>query len=143
MADNKTRECPFCRESINSESRKCKFCGSNIEPEKPEHGGTCPFCKEKIKPEATVCRHCRSVLILNKTCECEGTGVPPYLAMRRSPVVRGQGSLGVDGGECTTFCSGSTLWCACDVYVPGIGMGTVIYPCGTCATDPVVTTRRA
>jgi hypothetical protein len=41
--------------------------------------------------------------------------------------------------QCDTWCSGSTLVCGCPVYVPGLGMAYVIYPCGTCINDPVFT----
>lgn len=41
--------------------------------------------------------------------------------------------------QCTSWCVGSTLVCACPVYVPGFGMAYVIYACGTCINDPVFT----
>jgi hypothetical protein len=41
--------------------------------------------------------------------------------------------------QCHSWCVGSTLVCACPVYVPGLGMGYVIYACGTCIRDPVFT----
>lgn len=41
--------------------------------------------------------------------------------------------------QCTSWCVGSTLVCACPVYIPGLGMGYVIYTCGTCINDPVFT----
>lgn len=40
-------------------------------------------------------------------------------------------------GQCTSWCSGSTLICACPVYIPGLGYGYVFYACGTCINDPV------
>ena len=39
---------------------------------------------------------------------------------------------------CSSFCSGSTLWCVCPVYIPFIGRGAVLYPCGICI-NPVFT----
>jgi hypothetical protein len=58
--------------------------------------------------------------------------------------VAAAGSHGASASElrksqCTSWCSGSTLVCACPVYVPGLGMGYVIYACGTCINDPVFT----
>jgi hypothetical protein len=41
--------------------------------------------------------------------------------------------------QCHSWCVGSTLVCACPVYVPGLGMAYVIYACGTCIRDPVFT----
>lgn len=39
---------------------------------------------------------------------------------------------------CSTWCYGSTLICACPVYIPGRGYGLIVYACGTCISDPVV-----
>jgi hypothetical protein len=41
--------------------------------------------------------------------------------------------------QCQTWCYGSTLMCACSVYVPGYGQGIIIYACGTCIDDPIFT----
>jgi hypothetical protein len=41
--------------------------------------------------------------------------------------------------QCSTWCSGSTLVCACPVYVPFFGWTYAIYPCGTCINDPIFT----
>lgn len=140
MVDQESRQCPFCREEINSEATKCKHCGSRIEPARPDHGGECPYCKEQIDPEAVICKHCRS----NVRCKDAGGCLDCADSMTGSMALRTAvggfrpGGLGVDGGGCTSWCAGSTLWCACPVRIPGIGMGTVIYPCGTCS-EPVIT----
>lgn len=42
--------------------------------------------------------------------------------------------------QCTSWCVGPDLVCACPVHIPGFGMGTLIYVCGTCINDPVFTT---
>jgi hypothetical protein len=57
-----TKDCPYCKESINAEATKCKFCGSSVSPERPAHKGVCPFCREKIDGDAIRCKHCRSML---------------------------------------------------------------------------------
>ena len=62
MAEDATRECPFCKEAIKAEAIKCKHCRSAVKPEIPPHGGICPFCKEEIKPEAIKCKHCGSMV---------------------------------------------------------------------------------
>jgi len=41
--------------------------------------------------------------------------------------------------QCTSWCAGSTLWCACPVYIPGLGMAYSVFPCGSCINDPVFT----
>ena len=41
--------------------------------------------------------------------------------------------------QCTTWCMGPVLMCACPVYVPGKGWAYLISPCGSCSTDPVFT----
>jgi len=49
------------------------------------------------------------------------------------------GSVSEGRGQCTSWCSGSTLWCACPVYIPGFGRAYSVFPCGTCINDPVFT----
>ena len=70
-------------------------------------------------------------------------GLPPSAPAPQgmSAMLRGGGGFGGAGltGQCSSFCSGSTLWCMCPVYIPGIGMGYSVYPCGTCINDPVFT----
>jgi hypothetical protein len=56
----------------------------------------------------------------------EGLPVGPSISELRKP-------------QCTSWCVGSTLMCACPVYIPGFGMGYVFYACGTCINDPVFT----
>ncbi|MFC4173764.1 hypothetical protein ACFOYU_17170 [Microvirga sp. GCM10011540] len=41
--------------------------------------------------------------------------------------------------QCTSWCMGPVLMCACPVYVPGKGWAYAIGPCGSCSTDPVFT----
>jgi hypothetical protein len=62
MAENETRECPFCKEEVHAEATKCKHCRSTLTPARPSHHGICPFCKEEIKLEALKCKHCGSML---------------------------------------------------------------------------------
>ena|SRR5436305_5031087 len=136
MADDETRQCPFCKEQINSEAIKCKHCGSMIGSSKPEHKGICPFCKESIDPAAVVCKHCRSNLGAEKDCGCaEKPNAVQGMISRRLG-----GGFGLAGGGCQTWCEGSTLMCACPVNTP-YGQGLLIYPCGTCINDPIWTAR--
>ncbi len=132
MADNETRQCPFCKEQINSGATKCKHCGSRVEPARPEHGGECPFCKEAIHPEAVLCKYCKSNLQAAKECSCS-----EERQIRMAPA-----GFAVRGRQCQTWCEGSTLMCACPVRTP-YGEGLLIYPCGTCIDDPIFTAREA
>jgi hypothetical protein len=71
----------------------------------------------------------------------------PFMPVLTPANLRGVAATGNHGAsvselrkpQCTSWCEGSTLVCACPVYVPGFGMGYVIYPCGTCINDPVFT----
>lgn len=132
MADDETRQCPFCKEQINSAATKCKHCGSRVEPVRLEHGGKCPFCKEAIHPEAVVCKHCKSNLQTSQECSCS------HPSQMQMALAGARGGLSVAGGQCQTWCEGSTLICACPVRTP-YGQGLLIYPCGTCIDDPVFT----
>ena len=49
------------------------------------------------------------------------------------------GSVNALKPQCSTWCSGSTLWCQCPIYIPGLGWTYSFYPCGTCINDPVFT----
>lgn len=51
----------------------------------------------------------------------------------------GGGGTAARQPQCSTWCSGSTLVCACPIYVPFLGWTYTIYPCGTCINDPVFT----
>ena len=64
---------------------------------------------------------------------------PPTMASaaRAGPGVGGSSAM--RAGGCHSFCSGSTLWCMCPVYIPGLGTAYTLYPCGTCINDPVYT----
>lgn len=74
--ENKTRECPYCKEEIQADAIKCKHCGSILPATKPPHGGICPYCKEEIKEDAIKCKHCKTMLIAQEDCECnERTGI--------------------------------------------------------------------
>lgn len=132
MADDETRQCPFCKEQINSGATKCKHCGSRVEPTRLEHGGKCPFCKEQIHPEAVVCKHCKSNLQASQEYSCSHPG------QMRMAFAGARGGLSAARGQCQTWCEGSTLICACPVRTP-YGQGLLIYPCGTCIDDPVFT----
>jgi hypothetical protein len=138
MSDDKTRQCPFCKEQINAEATKCKHCGSRTGSPKPGHNGICPFCKESIDPSAVICKHCRSNFLTEKDCGCvESPDTVRKMTGRR--LAGRLSGFGVDGGGCESWCVGSTLMCACPVNIPGYGQGIVIYPCGTCIDDPVFT----
>jgi len=135
MADDETRQCPFCKELINSAATKCKYCGSQVEPARLGHGGTCPFCKESINPEAVVCKHCNSNVQASKDCSCSHQGQMGMAPANLRLIPRAS-------GQCQTWCAGSTLMCACPVRTP-YGQGMLIYPCGTCIDDPILTAREA
>jgi hypothetical protein len=143
MADNDTRQCPFCKEQINREATKCKYCGSRVEPTRPEHGGKCPFCKESINPEALICKHCKSNLQLSRGCSCSNEipfgAAPPNFEGLSGGRLQSPFSSAMRKPECFSWCSGSTLICACPVYIPGFGWGYVFYTCGTCINDPILT----
>ncbi len=64
--EQKTRECPYCKEEILSDAIKCKHCLSMLTPEIPKHDGICPYCKEDIKQDAIKCKHCKSDLTLGE-----------------------------------------------------------------------------
>ena len=66
MADEESKECPFCRETIMAGASLCKHCGSRLSPRAPRHDGVCPYCKEEIHPDATRCKHCRSNLVVDE-----------------------------------------------------------------------------
>jgi len=61
--------------------------------------------------------------------------VPPEIADALAAGPHGR-SVGAMRARCQSWCHGSTLICACPVYVPGYGTGYVVYACGTCI-DPV------
>jgi uncharacterized CHY-type Zn-finger protein len=142
MANDETRQCPYCNEEIKAGAIICKHCGSRIGIAKPEHGGTCPYCKESIHPEAILCKHCRSNLQESKDCGClsksQGSGpaaacgVPPPVSFARP-------GGGLNAMNCSSYCHGSILWCVCHSYVPGLGVVTTFFPCGTCINDPIFT----
>ncbi|SOD42737.1 Double zinc ribbon [Nitrosovibrio sp. Nv4] len=144
MVDDETRQCPFCKEQINSEATKCKYCASRVEPARPQHRGQCPFCKEAINPEALICKHCKSNLQVSKDCACSHER--PFTFMMGHPNLGGfsdarphTASLSTmqRQRQCETWCYGSTLMCACPVNIPGLGQGIIIYACGTCIDDPI------
>lgn len=149
MPEDQTQQCPFCKEQINPKATKCKCCGSHLEPTRPEHGGQCPYCKESIHPDAIVCKHCKSTLQAAKDCGCSRQhgftlSAPNLTAFSgaNSPVTfmnraRPGGNTGQAGGSCYTYCDGPTLVCVCSKYVPGIGVVTSIFPCGSCINDPI------
>ncbi|MFJ7961337.1 zinc ribbon domain-containing protein [Streptomyces sp. NPDC096319] len=169
MAAEEPGSCPYCKEQIDPEATRCPSCGSRITPTGPGHGGTCPYCKEAIHPEAVVCKHCRSGLRPGGGahgdgpggCTCSGRhGGPLATALPRSAGDAPFDLAGLIGGfaeaggpapggpstgaaarapQCTTWCRGSTLMCACPVHIPGFGTGILIYACGTCINDPVLT----
>lgn len=62
---------------------------------------------------------------------CAGAGGPAHGGPPTSAAMRAP--------QCTTWCQGSTLVCACPVHIPGFGTGYLIYACGTCIDDPVLT----
>lgn len=132
-AADETRQCPYCKEQIKSEAIKCKHCGSRIEPARPDHGGTCPLCKESINPEAVVCKHCKSNLQDAKECACS------HEHSMRMGLSLGPGIF-TASRPCQTWCVGSTLMCACPVRTP-YGEGLLVYACGTCINDPILTAR--
>jgi hypothetical protein len=75
---------------------------------------------------------------------------PPVMAIAASPTLGdmmapgGQGAPGaMRTRQCSSFCSGSTMWCMCPVYVPGLGWTYSLFPCGTCINDPVFTALTA
>lgn len=140
MVDEDLRQCPFCKEAIHADAVKCKFCGSQVEPTRLDHGGTCPFCKESINPQALICKHCRSHLGPSKACSCAGHSPgTSSLPNAQSFSARLGGGPGVSSApQCTSACFGSVLWCACPVYVPGIGWTFSVYPCGSCIDDPSI-----
>lgn len=147
MADQTdTRQCPLCKEDIKADAIKCKYCGSRIEPTKPAHGGTCPYCKETINPEAILCRHCRSVVGGQGAgdCGCDGPrstfGSGPTRGAFLSPEVAARMSQATNRMgtqrwplQCSSFCSGPTLYCVCTL--PGTDWIS-IFPCGSCIDDP-------
>jgi uncharacterized CHY-type Zn-finger protein len=153
MAEDQTRQCPYCKETINARALKCKHCGSSVQPTLPDHDGVCPFCKESIHPEAVICPHCRSQLVgaadiaerpTSSGCGCStnrawapGTArLSEELAATAVGLSAGATSVAARRPQCDSWCVGSTLMCACRVRVPGMGEGIVIYPCGTCIDDP-------
>jgi hypothetical protein len=146
MADDGTRDCPFCREQIDARALMCRCCGSRVEPTLPDHGGVCPYCREPINPAAVVCRHCRSSLTrsptstASSTCGCAQDRPEAAHPARFATAAPG---AGLRPNQCDTWCQGSTLYCACRVHVPGMGDGILVYPCGTCIDDPIITTLAA
>ena len=64
---------------------------------------------------------------------------PPTMASAARAGPGAGGSSPMMAGGCSSYCSGSTLWCLCPVYIPGFGTGYTLYPCGTCINDPVYT----
>lgn len=149
MANDRMRECPYCREEISAQALKCKHCGSGVEPTLPDHGGVCPYCRESIHPEAVICRHCRSHLTkpsepswssTSSNCGCSQNVSWARASSEFAAAAVGHSTAASSGftrrPQCETWCDGSTLMCACRVRVPGLGEGIVIYPCGTCINDP-------
>jgi uncharacterized CHY-type Zn-finger protein len=70
VAEQRVRQCPFCKEEIRSDAIKCKHCGSRVTPERLAHEGICPYCKEEIDPEAVKCKYCKSTLNSDKGADC-------------------------------------------------------------------------
>jgi hypothetical protein len=60
-------------------------------------------------------------------------GAGSHMALTRTNIAEMRTS------QCTSSCVGSTLVCACPVYVPGLGTAYIVYACGTCINDPVFT----
>jgi hypothetical protein len=140
MNENSSHQCPFCKEDVKAEATKCKHCGSRIAAARPEHGGICPFCKEAINPEAVLCKHCKSNLQAPKDCGCSeasaGLGILQSVGLQRPST---SVLSAARANQCETWCVGSTLMCACPVHIPGMGDGIIIYACGTCINDPIIT----
>jgi hypothetical protein len=68
-----------------------------------------------------------------------GANVPMHARANLGGFAPGGGNNAARQRECSTWCQGSTLICACPVYVPFFGWTYSIYPCGTCLNDPIYT----
>jgi hypothetical protein len=100
VAEQRVRQCPFCKEEIKADAIKCKHCGSRVTPERPAHEGICPYCKEEIHPEAIKCKHCKSTLNIDEGADC---GCKQDQGMAYAPSQSMQGCRGSDFGNAGTF----------------------------------------
>jgi hypothetical protein len=94
-------------------------------------------------------------ILLNEPADPQAKALLQLIAARRPAAMpmpmsmpaglTGFGGEGLPGGasvselrrpQCTTWCMGPVLMCACPVYVPGKGWAYLVSPCGSCSTDP-------
>ncbi len=107
--ENKTRECPYCKEDILVDAIKCKHCSSSVQPEKPAHEGKCPFCKEDINPGAIKCYHCKSMLdsalAAPTTMDC-GCGKQKEISSQQAMLARRISGTGISdsASACNSVC---------------------------------------
>jgi hypothetical protein len=92
-----TKECPYCKETINAQARKCRYCGSMLGREGPSHGGTCPYCKETINVEAVKCRYCGSYV------GAKGSGAAVQDQPKGGMMMRGGGGCNCGGAQGAQF----------------------------------------
>ena len=156
MADQETRECPFCKEEINAEAIKCKHCRSSVTPKAPSHGGICPYCKEEIKPDAIKCKHCGTMVgnsVESAGCAgcAEKTGLLDTVAL--NALISGSGirqppqGTFESGVAALASCSGCGRFgqtafgfrvCCKRVYIPFLGYQTVCWA-EPCYVGPILT----
>ncbi|GHE25435.1 double zinc ribbon domain-containing protein [Streptomyces hydrogenans] len=134
--------CPYCKEAVHPQAVVCKHCRSDLRRDAGArgHGGCGCGCGCGCGPGGG---HGRG---LPRSAEATPADLAGFLDfLKRSTETDAAPAAGPEAGpaarasRCTSWCWGSTLMCACPVNIPGIGPSLLIYACGTCIDDPVLT----